>query len=420
LARDGGSTRRISFLIGALDALTVLLVTLSTLVVSTTVVWLFENNPSLPWLSSFRTALDIWFLGHGVSIHVAAGTIEGVVVPAFNIGLAPIALILGVIALGRRTARRFATARELWPGWVGAISVYWVVSAILTPLASTKAVAPVAEQAAYLPAILYGGSVIAASLFAKLPKGAIEPAERRRVHDWLDARRQRANWVLASISAPVLRAGTAVVVSLLAVSALSIAVLTAVNWIGIIRLYEGLQATLIGGLVLTLGQLVFLPNLVVFGASWFTGTGFSIGIGSHISPLGTELGPIPGFPIFGALPVGAFGGGMIAIVVPVIIAFVATLAIKRHAADVRFNFANPLAAALSVGVGVGFVAAVEMLFLGWFASGGIGPSRLSLVGVNPWMLALVTFVEVVPVSTLAAFYSAKPSAASPIPEHLKR
>ena len=66
------------------------------------------------------------------------------------------------------------------------------------------------------------------------------------------------------------------------------------------------------------------------------------------------------------------------------------------------------------------MAAVEMLFLGWFASGGIGPSRLSLVGVNPWMLALVTFAEVVPVSTLAAFYSAKPSAASPIPEHLKR
>jgi hypothetical protein len=45
---------------------------------------------------------------------------------------------------------------------------------------------------------------------------------------------------------------------------------------------------------------------------------------------------------------------------------------------------------------------------------------MAFFGVNPWMLALVTLLEVVPVSTLAAFYSAKPNSAAEIPDHLKR
>jgi hypothetical protein len=40
--------------------------------------------------------------------------------------------------------------------------------------------------------------------------------------------------------------------------------------------------------------------------------------------------------------------------------------------------------------------------------------------VNPWILALVTFIEVAPAATLAAFYSTRPQQASPIPEQLKR
>jgi hypothetical protein len=166
--------------------------------------------------------------------------------------------------------------------------------------------------------------------------------------------------------------------------------------------------------------MAIVPNFVIYGASWLTGTGFSIGQGSQISPLGTDLGPIPSLPIFGALPVGSFGWGMVVIAVPVIITFIATIGIKKHAEAVRFNFASPIAAAISVGVGVGLVAAIELGLLGALASGGIGPDRLTLFGVNPWMLAIVTFIEVAPAATLAAFYSARPQKASPIPEHLKR
>ena len=423
MASEQGSRRRLSFLIGAQDALFVLTVSLGFLVLSSTVIWFFENTASSDWIESFRGALDVWFVAHGVGLNVAGGVIEGVTSPAFEFGLAPLGLIGLVLLFGRRTAHRFANTAELWPAWVGAIGVYWVVAFLLIPVASTPGVAPISAEAAFLPALVYGSSVIFSSLVYKTPRTAVPLAaarERVALREWFEDFRDRGNWFLSSISAPVLRAGTAIVASLLAISAVLIAMLIGFSWINVIRLYEALQVTLLGGFTLTFGQIALLPNIVIYGASWLTGTGFSIGTGSHVSPLGTELGPIPTFPIFGALPVGELGFGMIVVAVPVAIAFIATLAIKRHAEAVRFNFASPLAAALSVGVGVGLVAAVELGLLGWFATGGIGPDRLSFFGVNPWVLALVTFIEVAPAATLAAFFSTRPQQASPIPEHLKR
>ena len=390
---------------------------------SSTVIWLLENTASSDWIESFRGALDVWFVAHGVGLNVAGGVIEGVTSPAFEFGLAPLGLIGLVLLFGRRTAHRFANTTELWPAWVGSIGVYWVAAFLLIPVASTPGVAPISAEAAFLPALVYGASVIFSSLVYKTPRTAVPLAaarERVALREWFEDFRDRGNWFLSSISAPVLRAGTAIVASLLAISALLIALLIGFSWINVIRLYEALQVTLVGGFTLTFGQIALLPNIVIYGASWLTGTGFSIGTGSHVSPLGTELGPIPTFPIFGALPVGELGFGMIVVAVPVAIAFIATVAIKRHAEAVRFNFASPLAAALSVGVGVGLVAAVELGLLGWFATGGIGPDRLSFFGVNPWVLALVTFIEVAPAATLAAFFSTRPQQASPIPEHLKR
>lgn len=386
-------------------------------------IWLLENTASSDWVESFRGALDVWFVAHGVGLNVAGGVIEGVTSPAFEFGLAPLGLIGLVLLFGRRTAHRFANTTELWPAWVGSIGVYWVAAFLLIPVASTPGVAPISAEAAFLPALVYGASVIFSSLVYKTPRTAVPLAaarERVALREWFEDFRDRGNWFLSSISAPVLRAGTAIVASLLAISALLIALLIGFSWINVIRLYEALQVTLVGGFTLTFGQIALLPNIVIYGASWLTGTGFSIGTGSHVSPLGTELGPIPTFPIFGALPVGELGFGMIVVAVPVAIAFIATVAIKRHAEAVRFNFASPLAAALSVGVGVGLVAAVELGLLGWFATGGIGPDRLSFFGVNPWVLALVTFIEVAPAATLAAFFSTRPQQASPIPEHLKR
>jgi hypothetical protein len=207
---------------------------------------------------------------------------------------------------------------------------------------------------------------------------------------------------------PAFRAGTAITVMLLMVSAFTVAVLIAISWIDITRLYESVQVSFLGAVVLTIGQLALIPNLVIYGAAWFTGVGFSIGTGSLFSPLGSQVGPLPTIPVLGALPVGQLEFGMISIVVVLLAAFIATLAIRKSADEIRFEFATAWTAAISLGLSIALVTALQMALLATIASGSAGPGRLVQIGVSPWLLALVVFIEVGVVATLAAFYSARP------------
>ncbi|MEY4981055.1 MAG: hypothetical protein RL174_393, partial [Actinomycetota bacterium] len=68
-------------------------------------------------------------------------------------------------------------------------------------------------------------------------------------------------------------------------------------------------------------------------------------------------------------------------------------------------------AAFSLGLSIATVAAVEMGIIALITSGSAGPGRLAFVGITPWLVMLVTFVEVAAVSILVSFYSAKPQAA---------
>ena len=416
-------TRRLSLLVGALDALFVVSVPVVALIAVTTAVWAIENDPTLPWFTSLNTALDFWFVSHGVSLEVAKQTLVGIATPAFTFSLPPLGLMLVVVLFGRRTAKKLSGSLEFWPGWLGAAAVYGAASVLLLPLASNESIAPNANQAVVFPTALYLISMVGFNLFGSQPKTAVALApafEREALNRWWDARKARANWFVASISAPAFKAGTAVVLGLMLVSALMVGVSLTLNWISVTRLYEGLQVSIIGGFALTFGQLAILPNVVAYGASWLTGVGFSIGTGSNVSPLGTQLGPIPALPIFGGLPIGTVIPALAVIVVPMVLALVATVMVKGHTKEIRFNFATPLAAAFSLGIGIGVVAAVEGALLALLASGSLGPGRLATFGINPWMLAGVLFLEVAPVAVLAAFYAAKPEKAAPIPEYLKR
>lgn len=414
-----GTTRRLTLLVGALDALFVVSLTFVVLIAIGTTVWLVENDPEIPWLMSVQTVANLWFVGHGVGVHVGAQDLAGIATPAFNFAFAPLLLLFGVYLFGRRTAKKLEGASEFWPGWVGAFAVYLTASVVLTPIASSQTVHPDSSQAAAFPALLYVGSIIATNLWSKSSRGSAT-AENVWWRGFLQRRTERSNWFVASLSGPAFRAGTSVVIGLIVVSALWLAISLAIHWIAVTRLYEGLQVSVIGGIAVTLGQLAALPNLIIFGAAWFTGVGFAIGTGSSVSPFGTELGPIPALPIFGGLPIGENFLGLAAIVIPVLLALAATLAIRSHTAEIRFHFASPLSAALSLGLGIGLVAAIEFGLLSMVASGSIGPGRLATFGVTPWMAALVVFVEVAPVAFLAAFYSARPEKAAPIPEYLKR
>lgn len=405
--------RRLTFLIAAFEALVIAGIGVGITLAPLTVIWLFENDPSIDWFVAFRAASDIWLMAHGTRLVVAEGVIMGVELPSFVISVVPLGLTFLIGFLALRLGRRLTAANELWPGWLSATAVYGAISLFLSTAAHNPAIYPVNWQGTFLPPTFFAIVLIVGSLTGKRQlfgeaSNLPEAAERIWFKNWVADRVDNLHWGIRALAMPALRAGTGIVAMLLAISAVMIALLLAVNWITVTRFYEGLQVSVLGGIMVTAGQLAVLPNLVIFGAAWLTGVGFQIGAGSIISPIATNIGPMPIFPIVGAIPAGQLSFGLIAVAVPLLGAFAATLLIKRHADEVRFEFASAWNAAISLGLAIGFVAAVEMGILAAAASGGFGPGRLQTVGINPLMLMAVVFVETASVSILAAFFSARP------------
>jgi hypothetical protein len=397
----------------AFESLVAVAIGLGITLIPLTIVWLFENDPTIDWLVAYRASADIWLMSHGTRVVVPEGILAGVEVPTFVISMIPLGLSAFIAYLGFRLGRKLTTAMQLWPAWLASAIIYGAASFGLSTTAYSEFVYPVTWQGTLFPPVIFTFFLILGSLLGKQQALGVaanlpEPMERIQFRNWLSERTNGLHWSIRALAEPALRAGTAVVVILIAVSAVFIGVMLAVNWIQVIRLYEGLQVSLLGGIMITAGQLAILPNLIVMGASWFTGVGFQIGEGSLISPVATVVGPLPALPITSALPIGELGFGMIAITVPLVGAFLATIFIRRYADAIRFEFASAWSAAISLGISIGLVAAVLIGTLATLASGGVGPGRLQVVGVNPILVAGVLFVEVAIVASLAAFFSARP------------
>lgn len=419
----GEGTRSVALLIGGFDALVVAFGVVAVLIGGTTLSWWLDSGMTDDWVSSFRNGLNIWFAMHGVGINFAASTFGSLEVPAFVIASFPLGAILLVFGLGWRAGKRLFGSTELWPAWLSAAAAYAGFSALLLALAATKEVSPDPVAAYFLPTAIYVGGVVSGSLFGATPKTAVRLApamERMAGRAWLEGLSARVNWVVGSLASPALRAGTGFVFVMQAISAVVVALLIGFNWLGVIQLFEQLQGGVFGGFAATLLQLAFLPNLTFFASTWLSGVGFAIGTGSSVSPLGTALGPIPTVPVLGALPVGDSSIGMIVLLVPILVALFVTVAVKKYTGDARHNFATPLSASIAMGLSIGFVAAFEMMILAFVTRMAIGPGRMQDIGSDPLWVFVWIFLEVAPIAFLASFYAARPTAASPIPEHLKR
>jgi hypothetical protein len=190
-----------------------------------------------------------------------------------------------------------------------------------------------------------------------------------------------------------LRGGAAAVAGILMVSGLMVCVSVLANFATVIGLYETLQADVGGGIALTIGQLAFIPNLVIWAASWLVGPGVALGTGTGVSPLGTTLDVVPGLPIFGALPQGTLEFGFLGLLVPVLVGFVVAVLV-RQGIDKRPNAPHGRVRMLITGGLVGVVAGILLGLLAWWSAGAMGPGRLADVGPNPLLVGALTVLEV--------------------------
>lgn len=350
---DPAPARWAAPLVGAVDAAVAVALPFGVLLLAALVAWA-GLGAAAPWTAFLAGAADVWFLGHGVDVTVPAS-------PAFPVTIALLGPALVTVVLGVRAGRRAAaTAVPALAAAAGVVVV--LLASLLLLLAAGGAPAPV--QALVLPALVYGGALLAG---LRPGRGAL-----------------RAGPLAAG-----LRGGAGAAAVVIAAGAVAVVVLLVTHLPAVVGLYESSSAGVAGGFALTVLQVAMLPAVVVWGAAWFTGAGFALGAGSSVDPLGTAVGPLPSLPLLGALPQDVGPAALAAILVPVLAGVGIGVALRLRA-DAP---AGAGAWALTAGV-AGAAAGLLLGALALAASGAIGPGRLATVGPDALHVAWRAAVEV--------------------------
>jgi hypothetical protein len=142
------------------------------------------------------------------------------------------------------------------------------------------------------------------------------------------------------------------------------------------QLTRALDTGVAGGIALLLAQLAFAPNLIIWSASYTLGAGFSLGAGSLVMPVDTDLGLLPAIPVFGALPPEGPGSRLLLLwlVVAVLAGSAAAVCVVRARPAARFDETSLVGGLAGAGAGVLFAV------LGWASGGDLGTVRLAAMG----------------------------------------
>lgn len=315
-----------------------------------------------------RDALQVgalgWLMGHGSGVTVE-GTPVGVVPLGLTLVVAWTIWRIGIrvgdsvsghgpdadaIADGERDLTVPVAASLLAAG-------YAVVLTVTHTLAATPATSPSLGRSllwSVLLCVVVGGAGIAVGSGRAAIWAAFVPVALREAA--ATCRRILLGWFL--------------VAGLVLVAALVVDLDTAVNVMSQLHTDAG-DAT-----VFTLLSLTVVPNAIVFSGAYLLGPGFTVGVGTLVSPSAVALGPLPMFPLLAALPDDGTPPAWTAylMALPLLVAFAATMRSQRLAPTARWDegIIRGLAGGVLAGLLFGILAAV--------AGGAVGPGRMTDVG----------------------------------------
>lgn len=388
---------------GAIEAAQVFVISALVVVVPLAAVWLSGGFAEKDAAAIARLAGQFWLVMHGVPLHLTVTTgPSSASVQTGVFSLLPLGLVLIPFFLSWRAGRRLARASytdQLWQPLLGAIVVYAAAglgTGFVCSIPGVEASLLVSMFAPIVPAGL--GMIIG----ARLEAGSWGRLIGVNAADWIAKTSQDQRWA-GSYVWTVVCSGFVAGAAALSLSALLLAVTIAARWTDIIGVYQGLRAGAVGGAALTLGQLGFMPNLAAWTLAWSSGAGFSLGVGSTVSPLGTEVAPVPPIPLLAALPAGNLSWGAAAMVIPILGGLLAgwwfVRAGENHfdewlSLKIRRRWLSLPISTLFLGVAIGAVSAVLAGILFWLSSGSIGLGRLTEIGPDPITAGLWLGVEV--------------------------
>ncbi|MFC4910641.1 DUF6350 family protein [Actinomadura gamaensis] len=365
----------------------------------------------------FRTAVNFWLVSHHAGFSVDHG----------RVGLLPLGVLLipgallyrtggWMIRRGRRpvqpssaepgnpatsdrpgvAGRRalgFAGGADARRAVVGAAIALAVPYAALAGLLALAAASPVAKPSPWQAVVAC--FVVAAVSGAMGAARTVVAARGRRVRSGLGALLRllppRPRSLVIGVSGAV--------AVLLATGAVLVGASLALHTGEVARQYDLLAPGLVGGVLLILVQLAFLPNAVIWGMAYAIGPGFAVGAGTRVSPTGVMLDVVPVFPSLAALPQPgpAPVPSLVALAAPFLAGAVGGVLTVRSMPSTVSESA-PL-----WGFASGALTGVVTAVLAALSGGPLGGARMATVGPSAWQVGLLAALEVGISAAIAAW-----------------
>ncbi|WP_181905806.1 DUF6350 family protein [Microbacterium bovistercoris] len=378
-------------LLAALDAAIAAAVGLAVLLAPLTLLWTIAFGAAADWGALWPASGTLWQFGHGAAMQI---TIPDEVVRStgiapeaarFTLSVTPLALLLFTLLFAARSGRRASAAGAWLSGVIGGTAVFAAISLLVALTAAVPAARIPFWVGAVLPVAVYLAGALAGAVrhaWSEGDGGVID-----RLHDVVD---DWGDW--APVPAEAVRGAAVTLVALTGVGALGLAVMMVLRGGEVIALFESAHVDGLGATVITLGQLAYLPTLVVWSVAWIAGPGFAVGAGTAVSPAGTQLGVVPGIPVLGLLPPVDSFWTLVVVLIPIAAGALAGWMVRSKL--VWEGGAEGYGPRAVIAAGIALLSAGVAALAAVLASGSIGPGRLAETGPQPGALALAIGLEV--------------------------
>lgn len=379
--------RLIVALLAALDAAIAAAVGVASVLAPLTLLWVLAFGLDADWGALWPLSGTLWQFGHAVPLAVvlpdALVSSLGIAEEAsrFALSVPPLALMLFTLLFAARSGRRAAAAGRWMAGVAGGVIAFTVLSAAIAVSAGFEVLRAPLAAAIVIPAAVYALGALAGAVSHAWTEGDDGPVDRLR--DLVDS---TGDW--AAVPGEIVGGSAVVAVALTGASAVGLALMTVLRGGEVVALFEAAHVDVLGAIMLTLMHLAYLPTLLIWAASWLAGPGFSIGVGTAVSPAGTDLGVVPGIPVLGLVPAHSSFWMLVSVLVPIACGAVAGWMVRSRLA--WENTATGYGPRAAIAAGIAVVSAGIAALAALLASGSIGPGRLAEAGpaIGPFALAI--------------------------------
>lgn len=378
---------------GVVEALVTALLGLLAVMVPTLAVWATGGflRPTID--GALQVSGTLWLGLHAVPVTVATvmPTAEEHTI-AGTVWMVPWGLTLLPLALSWRAGRRLARASyrdQAWQAFVGAVAAYGLAGLTVAFLPGDPGLEVDPWAGALLPALLFG---VAALAGARREAGTWAHLIGLDLTERIARRSQYERWA-GTYAWSVVRAAVVALLVLAGLNAVLVAVRLAVEWAAVVSVGQALDSGALGGLLLALLQIGWLPTFTAWSVAWTAGPGFSVGTDSLYSVFGATSATGPALPVLGALPASSSPWHLLFLAVPIAAGVAAGVWLLREGenhlddwldARHRSRAVSLALSTLALAVATGLLTGLLLLAPLALTSGTLGVGTLTDIGSNVW------------------------------------